>query len=534
MTTVIELLRQGRKDEVWEKCCGFVDLSLQEFMRVQERLLLEQIILMSQCELGRKIMRGHVSKDSNDFRRSVRLTTYKDYIPLLLNKREDVLPRPVYRWACTSGRSAEFDSKWVPYTKEAFDKMGLCFLGGLIFKLSEKRGQVPLREEDVMLQVLAPPPYVTGAIAIPSILEQFPMRIIPELDDADQKGFQARLEEGFRLALREGIDILFAIPSVLVRVGEQFEQQARTMSISSLLHPKIIFRSLKGWLRAKIARRPMLPKDLWSVKAIATAGTGTAIFRERIKKYWGQAPGEGYACTEGGVMAMQPWGGGLTFIPDSNFFEFIPEKEHLIWKEDPTYVPTTVLLDELEVGGIYELVITNFHGGPFLRYRLGDLVRVISLGDPQHGIDIPQIMFHARADDIIDLAGFPRLTEKAIGMAIENANISCVDWVARKEVVDERPVAHIYIELRRSELRGAEKICEDIHQALENLDPNYQDLESMLGWKPVKVTKLSPGTFERYMLERQAAGADLAHFKPPHMQPTDKIMADLLRLSRQV
>jgi len=41
VTTVIELLKQGRRDEVWNKCCGFIDLSLKEFMGIQERLLIE-------------------------------------------------------------------------------------------------------------------------------------------------------------------------------------------------------------------------------------------------------------------------------------------------------------------------------------------------------------------------------------------------------------------------------------------------------------------------------------------------------------
>ena len=56
MTSANELLRQGRGDEVWEKYCGFLDLSLEEFMLIQERLLLEQIHLFAGCELGRKNM----------------------------------------------------------------------------------------------------------------------------------------------------------------------------------------------------------------------------------------------------------------------------------------------------------------------------------------------------------------------------------------------------------------------------------------------------------------------------------------------
>jgi hypothetical protein len=47
MTTTRDLLRQGRTDEVWQKYCGFLDLSLKEFMEIQRSLLLEQIDLLA-------------------------------------------------------------------------------------------------------------------------------------------------------------------------------------------------------------------------------------------------------------------------------------------------------------------------------------------------------------------------------------------------------------------------------------------------------------------------------------------------------
>jgi len=52
MSTLEELLRQGKNEEVWQKCCGFIDLSLADFMRIQKRLLLEQLELLKNCHLG--------------------------------------------------------------------------------------------------------------------------------------------------------------------------------------------------------------------------------------------------------------------------------------------------------------------------------------------------------------------------------------------------------------------------------------------------------------------------------------------------
>ena len=58
MAIAAELLKQGRNDELWQMCCGFTDLSLEQFMAIQKRLLLEQLELLNKSALGLKIMRG--------------------------------------------------------------------------------------------------------------------------------------------------------------------------------------------------------------------------------------------------------------------------------------------------------------------------------------------------------------------------------------------------------------------------------------------------------------------------------------------
>jgi len=56
----------------------------------------------------------------------------------------------------------------------------------------------------------------------------------------------------------------------------------------------------------------------------------------------------------------------------------------------------------------------------------------------------------------------------------------------------------------------------------------YRALEDMVGRQPVQVFLLRPGTFADYTAQRQAEGADLAHLKPPHMNPSEKVLS-LLR-----
>jgi len=360
--------------------------------------------------------------------------------------------------------------------------------------------------------------------------------------NAEGMSFQEKIKAGFEEALYQGLDAFGGVSSVLVAVGEQFKQKAGKTNIRPLLsHPKALFRVTKGLVKSKLARRPMLPKDLWSVKGIGGGGTDSVIFKKRVEELWGRYPLEEYAGAEGGIYATQTWDyyEGMTFIPNLDFFEFIPEKEWFKWQLDHSYQPKTVLLDEVKAGEIYEIVITNFHGGALVRYRNGDMIRITSLQNEKLNIDIPQMVFERRADDLIDITGFGRLTEKLIWQAIENTGIPYVDWATRKEIVEDKPILHLYLELKDNYIASEKTIAAAVYDELIKLDSvyhyniysTYGDPESVLGLKPVEVTLLPQGAFSTYIAQRQAEGADLGNMKPPHINPSDKVLS-LLRAPR--
>jgi len=60
-----------------------------------------------------------------------------------------------------------------------------------------------------------------------------------------------------------------------------------------------------------------------------------------------------------------------------------------------------------------------------------------------------------------------------------------------------------------------------------NIYSAYGDPESMLGSKPIQVTLLPQGAFSSYISQREAEGADLGHLKPPHINPSDKVLSSL-------
>ncbi len=527
MTTLLELLKAGRHEELWQQCCGFIDLSLEEIMDIQRRLLLEQIELLKKCELGSVLMRGARPRTVEEFREQVPLTTYNDYAPYLLKKRMDVLPRKPILWQHTSGRTGEYPLKWSPLTSGQWGEMeNFCFTA-FCFATCKKRGEVNFKLGGKQLYGVAPPPYVTGIVCRYGISEI--VDFLPPLDEAEKMSFEERFQKGFKLAFSEGLDYFWGLPSVMVAIGERFGQRGGSRSIIPLLRqPKMLLRILRGVIKSKLAGRPMLPKDVWSLKGLWSGGSDGSVYRKKIEEMWGRPPLDIYACTEGMIIGLQTWDyQDLTFYPTLNFFEFIPEEESLKSKADPHYQPKILLLDEVKPGENYELVITNFHGGPFTRYKLGDMVKITAMRNEQLNIDIPQMVYHSRVDDMIDIAGFTRLTETIIWKAIENTGIAYNDWTARKELKD-KPILHLYLEPKEDGGVTEEQAATLVDEQLKMLDIPYSELESYLGLKPLQVTLLPQGAFERYMLKQQAAGAELGRVKVSHVNSTDDVIDFLL------
>ena len=502
-------------------------------MAIQKRLLLEQIELLKNCELGRKVMRGAMPETVEEFREQAPFTTYADYLPELAEKREDVLPAKVARWVRTSGTSEKPYVKWVPLSVDFVRQMEKVQAAEIIFSNCNGRSDLSgFKEHLKVLHTLGPPEYGTG----------FAGRLAKEIIGADslpscggELSFEQSIKLGFEEALYRGLDGFGGLASALVYAGEQITRRAGNISIRFLLaHPRALFRITKGLVRSKLAHRPLLPKDLWTVRGIVCGGSDTVILKKRVEELWGRRPLEHYASCEGDLCALQTWDyEGMTFIPNLNFFEFIPEREWFKWQLDHSYQPKTILLDEVKAGENYEIVLTNFHGGAFVRYRIGDIIRITSLRNEKLDIDIPQMVFYGRADDRIDVSGFGRLTERVIWEAIENSGIPYRDWTARKEIIGDMAMLHLYLELEDDYIASEEAVAATVYDELQKLDSVYHynqygaytDPETMLGLKPIKVTFLPQGAFARYISQRQAEGADLGTIKPPHVNPSDKVLS---------
>lgn len=521
--------RSDSAERLWQRYCGFLDLSTEQFMEIQQYLLQEQLKQVSDTPIGRAIMGGAHPASMAEFRKTVPLTTYQDYAPFLDDRREDALGERPYFWCHSAGRGGRF--KWIPYTKAAFDNIAKHGIAVGILAGASERGQVNVETGQRVLVNLAPRPYASGSL-MHHLADYFPYRPVPSLADAENLDFRERTKAAFKQGLDEGIDYIFSASTVLVKIGNSFRDHGKGLSIwGALKHPRAFRRLAQAWVRSKAAGRPMMPRDLWNVKGLVTFGVDSTIYEQEIHRLWGKVPYQVYGTTEMMIGAVQSWNKRwMTFLPDVAFWEFIPQAEYERSRRDPAYQPTTVLMDELRVGEQYELVYSHFHGMPLLRYRIGDVVKVMALEDKETGVRLPQVVYQARASDIIDLAGLTQIDERTLWTAIAETGVHYEEWTARKEYDNGAGQLRLYVELLNGD--SPQQLEEGLEQQLRRLDADYRDLEGWLGQqRTVAVTALSPGTFGRYLDEQLRDRVPLAQVKPSHINPSPAAVTRLLEIS---
>ena len=114
--------------------------------------------------------------------------------------------------------------------------------------------------------------------------------------------------------------------------------------------------------------------------------------------------------------------------------------------------------------------------------------------------------------------------------AIGQLDLGTVNWSARKEYESVRgePTIRFYVE-------GAnikpEALATELHEALIETHEDYASFNTIMGINPIRITPLAPGTYEGYLMEREAEAADLGQLKPPRMQPSDLVLNRLLAIS---
>lgn len=492
------------KKEIWEQYCGFLDLTIDEFMAIQNRLMKEQLRLWQNSPLGQSLLKEEVAT-VEQFRHVFPLTNYQDYADILLLKRDDLLPAKAVIWIKTTWEGGKHPVKLAPYTSDMIDSFKDNVFACMIQATSKTKYNYDIEPNNTFLYALAPLPYATGLL--PRALSMHvDVDFLPDVETAENMSFKERNKEGFKLGLQRGIDYFFGLASVTYYISQSLQSFASNSSSnnSNTSKPKIPLKMIIKYLKAKNAcnkeNRNLLPKDLFKLKGFMITGADSDCYKDELEQMWGIAPLEVFAGTEPTCVGCEDFNrNGMYFFPDACFYEFIKESDMHRCVDDENYNPKTYLFDELEVGGIYELVISVLKGGAFMRYRIKDVYKCV--GKNEKGL--PRFKFIDRSPDVIDIAGFTRITKELIDNVIALASLDIKNYAIVKEYNENnKPLLHMYVELYQNTLIDSAYLKEILQCQLgiyfRYIDSDYESLKQILGMDPLEITILRCGTFDKY------------------------------------
>ncbi|MEG2176466.1 MAG: GH3 auxin-responsive promoter family protein [Oscillibacter sp.] len=515
-------LKQNSREQIWQEYCGFLDMSLTDYMYTQRRLMEEQMALWSACPLGRQILRGKQPATIEDLREQLPLTSYADYADVLLPKRGDLLCGEPAVWIQTTWEGGLRPIKLAPYTRGMLDTYRHNLLSTMMMATARKKGDFDVKSGDRILYGGAPLPYATGLM--PSLFdEDIKFTWLPDANTDASISFSQRIKKGFAMALGGGVDFFFGIGSVANYITESFGKSGGSHSGLNI-SPGNALRYVKAKYISRRDGRSIVPGDVFRLKAFFYAGTDARCYKDRLTRAWGLAPVELAAGTESTCIGAETWEHrGMVFFPDACFYEFIPEEEMRRDRESENYRPRTCLMDEIRAGESYELVISVLHGGAFMRYRIGDVYHCVSAG----GGELPRLTFVDRVPDVIDLAGFTRITASSVEEVIRLSRLDVGDWVLKKEFSESGdPFLHMYVEItpeaQTSEMTAKHILTEHLSLYFKYFDSDYGDLKKLLNMEPLQMTLLKYGTIAAYEEKR---GQTLPRINPSTL--------DLMGLLRQ-
>lgn len=504
-----EKLKKCRAEDIWNEYCGFLDLSMEEYMNIQNRLMEEQLFLWENSDLGRKLLKGKRPHSIKEFREVFPLTEYEDYADVLLQKRGDMLPDTPIIWIQTTWEGGKHPVKVAPYTQGMLNTYKNNILACMLLCTSSQRGKYNVTATDTMLYGLAPLPYATGLVPR-ALNDEVSAQFLPPFEEAEKLSFSQRNKLGFKMGMSKGIDFFFGLGSVAYYVSQSLSKMTASGSGNKKgdslpgISPKIMMRYLKAKRLCKKEKREMMPKDLFDLKGFMVAGTDNNCYKDELEELWGIRPMELFAGTEPSIIGTETWTReGMYFFPDTCFYEFIPEEEMNKSLEDKSYQPRTCLMDEVLPGEKYEIVISVLKGGAFMRYRVGDVYRCVGLKSSQDQTRIPRFIYVDRVPDIIDIAGFTRISKDSVQAVVDLSGLDIADWIAVKEYTKEnKPLMHMYVELAADSLASRavskEILKEHLTVYFKYVDHDYKDLKVILGMDPLEITVLKCGTFAEY------------------------------------
>ena len=213
-----EILKTKSKKELWDTYCHFLDMDINEYMETQYSLLSEQIEKWNASKLSKYILKEDKVVNINNYRDIVQITDYSDYADVLLDKKEDYLLDPAEIWIQTTWEGGIKPIKVAPYTPKMLEVFMDNIVCALLMTTSKKKYDVKIDNYEKILYGLAPLPFLTGIF--PYLVEKSSdITFLPPVEEAQSLSFKERNKLGFRLAMKDDVELFFGLGSVCYAVS---------------------------------------------------------------------------------------------------------------------------------------------------------------------------------------------------------------------------------------------------------------------------------------------------------------------------
>lgn len=531
------------------------NMDIQNYASVQKQTLQNILLENSMSEYG-KLYDFSSIKDTLDYATQVPISTYRVYRPYIqrmidTGEQNVLFSETLSCWATTSATSGNI--KYIPQTQ----KMSSFYiqnyvLRGLALANKEYKRKTGLDlENGYVLMLMGNPLRQVGTKNIPvtsigstciiSTESNLQKVCIPPLDTLTKdRSFTTDIRY---LYLRYGLvkkevvyicsiydDYFLGVIRYLEKNWEmlceeietgkhQFGQEVESSLLES--NPE----------RAKELRKILkngIQKDtlslIWPNLQVVSAASkiGTFVNNSGIQQYLSNIAYDAspYGATES-MMGIAPEFNDtrIQLLPNVCYYEFIPEKETELEN------PTTLTMEELVDGQVYEIVITTQAG--LYRYRIGDLLRVVG-----RKYNCPLFRFEGRKGIGIDLA-----SEKSPESVLRNAlivaavksrlSLSAYSMYGTGERYDNNgsSTLHYVVQFEtKKELSETElsSFAQEIDHQISSIIKSYESARNSGLIQPLQVQQLPKGTFEKYESIARANSINPQQYKRPFIMKIEE------------
>lgn len=523
--------------------------------KVNSNTLLNILSLNSSSEYGLKYNFKKIHS-AEEYKNTVPITTYTDYekyIDKMANGEKNILVNyPISYFGHTSGTTGS--QKLIPVTKKS-QKFAAKYMALLVPKFSYnnfKYGYTYGR--GLMISDIVMTTYTKGGTPICSATSGGMKSIKPILslmytspiEVMEIKDRETSLYLHLLFALKEKnlmyISAVFisSILDLLRFLEDNYKKlikDIRTGSINySVKIDSKVKEKLNKLLKPDAARADFLEKEfskglqgickrIWpKLIYIATVtGANFSVYDDKVNYYTDYIPiySPAYAATEG-MIGINPYAENISYVvtPDTVFFEFIP-LEHC-----NEVSPSTYNINEVKIGEIYEIVLTNYSG--LYRYRLGDVVKVVGYYN-----NSPKIEFLYRRNQILNMVS-EKTTEDHLTNSIKNTmkalNLSLLDYTTLADNTRSPGRYVFYIEIQeQASLPLKNKIEQLLDKELRKSNLAYGRFRSNNRLANLKVIIVKPKTFYKIKEFLQNKGVSKNQIKVHRVITTNERIKNIIK-----